>query len=159
MSILSWCRRSLRLWRMFFAPFICGMLSRSTRNKIGRVIFGRDDFFSCALDDAHLMAAIRYVENNPVRAGLVERAEDYPWSSAAGHCGLRQDEILTDAAPLEGAIEDWRKWLRQSEKPETIDRIRRMTDKGFHLRRFPIRQTNRLRRSLKDRPPRPTEKK
>jgi putative transposase len=35
-------------------------------------------FFSSPLDDAHLWAAVRYVERNPVRAGIVSRAEDYP---------------------------------------------------------------------------------
>ncbi len=33
-------------------------------------------------DESHLWAAVRYVERNPVRAGIVDRAEDYPWSSA-----------------------------------------------------------------------------
>ncbi len=42
-------------------------------------------FYSCPLDGVHLYAAIRYVERNPVRAGLVERSEDYPWSSALNH--------------------------------------------------------------------------
>ena len=46
-------------------------------------------FFSCPLDDSHLWAAVRYVERNPARAGLVVQAEDYTWSSAAAHCGLR----------------------------------------------------------------------
>ena len=32
------------------------------------------------------MGAARYVERNPVKAGLVERAEDWRWSSAAVHC-------------------------------------------------------------------------
>jgi len=59
----------------------------------GRLWQGR--FFSCAMDDDHLWAAIRYVERNPVRAGTVTRAEDYPWSSAAAHSGKRPDEILS----------------------------------------------------------------
>jgi REP-associated tyrosine transposase len=45
----------------------------------------QDRFFSCPLDEDHFWAAMRYVERNPVRAGLVARAEDYPWSSAAFH--------------------------------------------------------------------------
>jgi putative transposase len=35
-------------------------------------------------DDGELARIIRYVERNPVRAGLVDRIEDWPWSSAAG---------------------------------------------------------------------------
>src|SRR6266446_2953558 len=45
----------------------------------------QDRYFSCPLDEAHFWAAMRYVERNPVRAGLVSKAEDYPWSSAAFH--------------------------------------------------------------------------
>ena len=40
-------------------------------------------FGSCALDEAHYWAALRYVERNPVRARLVGQAWLYPWSSAA----------------------------------------------------------------------------
>ena len=36
-------------------------------------------------DDAHLEAAIRYAENNPVDAGLCARPEDWPWSSGLAH--------------------------------------------------------------------------
>ena len=49
--------------------------------------FWQNRFFSCALDPAHLWAALRYVERNPVRAHMVERADAYRWSSAAAHCG------------------------------------------------------------------------
>ena len=48
-------------------------------------------FFSSVLDDAYLWSAIRYVEQNPVRAGMVENAEDYLWSSAAAHSGIRKN--------------------------------------------------------------------
>ena len=36
-------------------------------------------------DDAHLEAAIRYTENNPVDAGLCARPADWPWSSGSAH--------------------------------------------------------------------------
>jgi putative transposase len=68
-------------------------------------------FFSCVLDPDHFQAAIRYVERNPVRAGLVARAESFCWSSAAAHCGLREDPLL---APLNRqwiSISDWLGWL------------------------------------------------
>ena len=32
-------------------------------------------------EDEHLLTVLRYIERNPLRAGLVERAEDWPWSS------------------------------------------------------------------------------
>jgi putative transposase len=51
-------------------------------------------FYSCALDTAHLWAVLRYIELNPVRAGLSARAEGYRWSSAAAHAGLKRAEWL-----------------------------------------------------------------
>jgi putative transposase len=67
-------------------------------------------FASFPLDEAHLHACLRYVELNPVRAGLVERPEDWPWSSARGHLGLASDR-LTDPAPARARVEDWRAFL------------------------------------------------
>jgi putative transposase len=41
---------------------------------------GRFKAFPCQ-DDDHLRVVVRYVERSPLRAGLVEGAEDWPWSS------------------------------------------------------------------------------
>ena len=46
----------------------------------GHVYQGRFKSFPVATDD-HLLAVLRYVERNPLRAGLVERAEDWRWGS------------------------------------------------------------------------------
>ena len=43
-------------------------------------------FASFVMSEQHLMGATHYVERNPVKADLVDRAEDWPWSSAAAHC-------------------------------------------------------------------------
>jgi putative transposase len=67
--------------------------------------------FSCTLDEAHFWAAVRYVERNPVRAGMAYRAEDYSWSSAQAHCGLVSDDLLDGGWPPEGVIQDWSRWL------------------------------------------------
>jgi putative transposase len=56
-------------------------------------------FGSVAMDEEHLMAAARYVALNPVRARLVERAEDWRWSSVAAHLA-RRDDALVSVAPL-----------------------------------------------------------
>jgi putative transposase len=71
-------------------------------------------YYSCALDDHHTWAAIRYVELNPVRAGLAERPEEFEWSSARAHCGLRDDILLWDGFPGRAdAPDDWSEWLAQ----------------------------------------------
>src|SRR5262249_20730838 len=55
------------------------------RHKRWGHLFG-DRFASWAVEGAeHLAAAIEYVLQNPVRAGLVDRAEDWPWSAAHNH--------------------------------------------------------------------------
>lgn len=43
----------------------------------------------------HLLACMRYIELNPVRAGLVRRPEDFPWSSYASNAGGREDALLS----------------------------------------------------------------
>jgi len=83
------------------------------------------------LRENHLWAAVRYVEMNPVRAGMVERAEEYPWSSAAAHCGLRDDPVLTADFPPAGVVEDWQSWLRDGpEDQEAYETIRKQTRTG-----------------------------
>ena len=91
-------------------------------------------FFSAALDEAYLWAAIRYVERNPGRARMVRKAENYPWSSAGAHCGLRQDAVLTQKAYWRKqfeAIGDWSAWLAQGDEPEKLERLRRNAEKGL----------------------------
>ncbi len=56
-------------------------------------------FGSVVMDEEHLMAAARYVATNPVRARLVERAEDWRWSSVRAHLSGRDDELVS-VAPL-----------------------------------------------------------
>ncbi len=73
-------------------------------------------FASFPLDEPHLYACLRYVELNPVRAGLVERAEAWRWSSARGHLGLAADPLV-DPAPARERVEDWRGFLEAGLEP------------------------------------------
>ena len=57
-------------------------------------------FSSVAMDEDHLIAAIRYVALNPVRARLVGRAEDWPWSSVGAHLRGQDDGVVTTAPVL-----------------------------------------------------------
>src|SRR5205823_14898940 len=67
-------------------------------------------FASYPMDEAHLMAAVRYVERNPVAAEMVARAEDWRWSSARSHIAGRRvaGDSLTDVEALAAAADDWR---------------------------------------------------
>jgi putative transposase len=76
----------------------------------GHVFEGR--YWSYPMDDAHLMQAVRYVENNPVKAGLVTLAEQWRWSSAAAHVAGKSDG-LTDVAALAAHVSNWPAYLRE----------------------------------------------
>jgi len=54
--------------------------------------------YKTSLIDAeqYFMSCSRYIEFNPVRNGMVGRAEDYPWSSYPHHAGLRSDGLIVD---------------------------------------------------------------
>jgi putative transposase len=71
-------------------------------------------FASYPMDDAHLMAAVRYVENNPVAARMVARAEDCPWSSARSHIAGKRvaGDPLTDVGALGRHVRNWRALLK-----------------------------------------------
>jgi putative transposase len=58
-------------------------------------------FGAVAMDETHLAAAVRYVALNPVRARLVERAQDWRWSSVAAHLSGIDDPLLTPAPVLD----------------------------------------------------------
>ena len=60
-------------------------------------------FGSVAMDEAHLMAAVRYVSLNPVRARLAAQAQDWPWSSVRAHLAGADDELVTVRPVLERA--------------------------------------------------------
>jgi putative transposase len=88
-------------------------------------------FASFAMDERHLVAAARYVELNPVRAGLVERAAEYPWSSAAAH--LRGvDDGLVKTRPLLDIVDDWRALLASATDYD-FERFRRHERTGRPL--------------------------
>ncbi len=91
-------------------------------------------FFRTPGREAYTWAAIRYVERNPVRAQMVDRAEAYRWSSAGAHCGLRGDTVLAEEgqwARNMAGVQDWSKWLAEADEPEKLDILRRNIDKGL----------------------------
>ena len=68
--------------------------------------------FTRALGGRHLQMALRYVELNPVRANLVDDAEQYRWSSARSHLGLAPLHWGVVQAPGLCAPHEWAAWLR-----------------------------------------------
>ena len=76
-------------------------------------------FSSFVLDERYLLTAARYVELNPVRAGLVNSPRQYRWSSAAA----RQhgaDDALVRVRPLLHLAPDWRRFLTRVIRDEDL---------------------------------------
>jgi putative transposase len=85
--------------------------------------------FSCVLSEAHVRNALRYVENNPVRARMVNCATDYRWSSARAHGFGSADPLLTGEDRV--AIPRWAEWLEgEGYDPKIEDFIRECTFSG-----------------------------
>lgn len=64
-------------WKSYTAKRANALLRRSGASRT------RDYFDRYIRDDSHLAAVIAYIENNPAKAGLVTRREDWPFRSAA----------------------------------------------------------------------------
>jgi putative transposase len=63
-------------------------------------------FASVAMDEGHLISAIRYVALNPVRARLVARAEDWKWSSVRAHLEGKDDGLVR-VGPVLGRVKEF----------------------------------------------------
>jgi putative transposase len=80
-------------------------------------------FASFVMDEPYLLAAARYVELNPLRAKLVGRAREWPWSSAKAHLSGR-DDGLVKVAPLLAMVGDWNAFLRSAIPEEELRDLR-----------------------------------
>jgi REP-associated tyrosine transposase len=105
----------------------------ATHGSSGHVWQGR--FYSCPLDYAHLWIALRYTELNPVRAGLVAKAESWTWSSAGVHCGSAAGDSLLDLDTWNSrwSVGNWRQYLADGETEAEIATIRQCTHTGRPL--------------------------
>lgn len=99
----------------------------------GHVWQGR--FYSCPLDESHLWKALRYVELNPVRAGLVTAPELWKWSSAAAHSGFAEpDSILAmERWRKRWTLAEWRAFFAVAETSDDLKSLRQFTHTGRPL--------------------------
>ena len=87
-------------------------------------------FSSFPMDEAYCYAAVRYVENNPVRAKIVKQAQDYHFSSSKYHVKGYPDKLLVRCY-LQDEIKDWKEYLSETEGD--FEKIRKHNKTGRPL--------------------------
>jgi putative transposase len=98
-------------------------------------------FSSYPMDESYLLAAARYIELNPVKAGIVDRAELYPWSSALFHVARKEDGLVSSSL-LEEMVPDWQTFLQdgndknQAEEMERAERTGRPVGSSSFLNKL-----------------------
>lgn len=93
----------------------------------------QERYYSCLLQGDHVKRAIRYVECNPVRAGIVEKPWQYNFSSTRAHLG-KQYKLITLADISEYVdVESWKNYLLEQEREDDISRLRKATMQGLVL--------------------------
>lgn len=89
-------------------------------------------------DDDHLLAVLRYIEANPIRAGLVQNAADYRWSSYGYHSDGRADAVLAPSSPYEALgvnpiarRRHWQAMVHELPNETELAAIRRSNEMGL----------------------------
>lgn len=108
-------------------------------------------FSSTPMDDAHLLMACRYVEQNPVRAGLCSGPEKWRWSSARCHLGLADDPVVSPSDILASFSEEWMAFLEYYPGAEEGQLFRKHESSGRPLgdNQFILKCESLLGRSLR----------
>jgi putative transposase len=89
-------------------------------------------FGSFPMDEQHMVATAKYIELNPVAAGIVKRPEEYKWSSARAHL-QGEDDILVKVEPLLAIIPNWQELLSSDLSDSACETIRRHERSGRPL--------------------------
>ncbi len=157
MRILAWCLMPNH-WHLVLWPVHDGDLSQFMRlltlthtqrwhaahESVGSGHLYQGRFKSFPIQgDAHLLTVCRYVERNPLRAGLVQRAQDWRWSSCwyfntgspAGHVSHRRWPVerprdwvgFVNGEPAEGELDNLRCCVARGRPFGAADWTRRMT--------------------------------
>jgi putative transposase len=112
------------LTNQMYTQYLNRKLKRS-----GRIWQNR--FFSCIVEnEQYLWAVARYIERNPLKAGVVANVEDYRWSSAKAHIRGTRDSLISAYSWFSPLQRDAFKEFLLQEDEETDSAIRRSTTSG-----------------------------
>ena len=90
-------------------------------------------FSSFVMDEDYFLTAMRYVELNPVRAGLVVSPADWPWSSAGAHLTGHPDPLMGDVREMIDYVGDWEQYLALDVEEAKVERLREHARTGRPL--------------------------
>jgi len=151
MRVLAYCAMPTH-WHMLLWPRADGELARFVQRVTTRhthrwhqrhLTKGRGHLYQAryksfpVLADDHLLTVCRYIERNPLRAGLIEPAEAWPWSSAAARIQAKDDGALCDvnAVPLTplptASPRDWSRWLNEPQTAAELASMRSCVQRGL----------------------------
>jgi len=150
--LAEWCERAnIQIWayclmpnhiHLIAVPSDVESLSRAVgavHRRYARYINKREEwtghlwqerYYACVLDESHLLAAVRYIEQNPVRSGLANRAQDWQWSSTRAHLTGLDDEIVV-VDPMRAYISNWTAYLEKVPNDEHVLNLRQGTKYGM----------------------------
>jgi putative transposase len=94
--------------------------------------FWQGRFGAVAMDEAHLAAATRYIALNPVRARLVDRPEQWRWSSLHAHLAAKDDGV-TLLEPVLSRYPDFAEFIEATPDADEFDRLRKAESIGRPL--------------------------
>ena len=92
----------------------------------------QERFHSFVMDEPHLNATVRYVELNPVAAGLCEKPEDWRWSSVHAHREANDDGLVS-VGPMLERFPDWTKYLGGTQSTEVLQKVQKHLQTGRPL--------------------------
>lgn len=148
-SVHGWCLMTNHV-HLLLTPSVPGTLSRLMQNlnrlyvqrinarfeRTGHLWAGR---FKASVvgSERYLLSCMRYIELNPVRAGMVAHPQDYPWSSWHANVGKRRSRLVTPhpeyvalgATDVE-CQENYRAWVLQDEQEHEITQLRNATQQN-----------------------------
>ena len=147
--------RGIGLTNQVYTQYLNRKLKQS-----GRIWQNR--FFSCIVEDNdYLWTVARYIENNPLKVGLADKAESYRWSSAKAHINGSGNDLLQEPSWLDTA--DRKSYadfmLQDNEAAENSLRMATRTGRPFGSEEFIDKMEFQLNQQLRPRKPgRPKKK-
>lgn len=90
-------------------------------------------FSSFMMEEKYLLACAKYIELNPVRAGMVKKPEDWQWSSAGPHRKGKDDNLVKTKPLLSIVKKNWKKFLSHDVQEPEMELLRQHERTGRPL--------------------------